>query len=114
MSNHATLTYSGRIGIETDGNNTVPQSERDRLHSLLNDAIAAFEGDKTTMKTAVVHFERDRDGVGQDEMPRAHVDLETSGGLSELSTHQDTLAQQIVSIGLEPDVETAKSAIEIE
>jgi len=114
MSNHATLSYSGRTGIETDGDGTVPQPERDRLHNLLDDAIAAFEGDKATMKTAVIHFERDRDGVGRNEMPRAHVELETSGGLSELSAHQDSLAQQIKSIGLEPDVETAKSAIEIE
>jgi len=114
MSNHATLSYSGRTGIETDGDGTIPQSERDRLHSLLDDAIAAFEGDETTMRTAVVHFERDRDGAGQNGMPRAHVELETSGGLSELSRHEDTLAQQAVSIGLEPDVETAKSAIQVE
>ena len=114
MSNHATLSYSGRLLIETNDDGTIPQSEKDRLHTLLDDAIAAYEGDDVSMETAVVHFERQTDTIGGNDMPRAHVDLKARGALTELSTLEDTLAQKIVGIGFEPDVEAAKEQIQIE
>lgn len=108
-----TLSYSGRLSIETNSDGTIPQAERDKLHTLLDDAIAAYEGDDVTLRTAVVHFERNGAGVGTNDMPRAHVDLEAEGSIAELSTVEDTLAQQVVAIGLEPDVQTAKDSVQV-
>jgi hypothetical protein len=114
MSNHATLSYSGRIGIQTNDDGTIPQAERDKLHTLLDDAIAAYEGDQLVLRTAVVHFERDGAGLGDNDMPRAHVDMEASGGFSELGTVEENLAQKVVDIGMEPDLDSAKDAIQVE
>jgi hypothetical protein len=114
MANHATLSYNGRISIETNSDGTIPQVERDKLHTLLDDSIAAYEGDQLVLRTAVVHFERDGDGVGESDMPRAHVDLKASGTYNELGTIEDILAQKTVDIGLEPDTSTAKETIRVE
>jgi hypothetical protein len=115
MTNQVTLSYSGRISIETNNDGTVPQAERDKIHTLLDDAIAAYEGDALTMRTAVAHFERDGGAaVGGNDMPRAHVELEASGSFSELSTVEDNLAQEVVNIGMEPDTATAKEAISVQ
>jgi len=114
MSNHATLSYSGRLSIETNDDGTLPQAEKDKLHTLLDDAIAAYEGDSVSMETAVVHFERESSTIGGNDMPRAHVDLKASGALGDLTTLEETLAQQIVGIGLEPDTQSAKEQIQIE
>jgi len=132
------LTYSGRISVETeteenviqeeqtdaDGNiiqqeeteivsEWIPSSETDVLHTLLDDAIAAYEGDDVVLETAVVHFERS-DDIGRNDMPRAHVKLSAEGDISELSTVEDILAQEIVAIGFEANEADAKEAIQIE
>jgi hypothetical protein len=106
-----TLQYSGRYEIATtDG--TVDESEVTRLHDLLDQAIAAYEGTDITLETAVVHFERQNDRAGGD-MPRLHIDASREGTLSELATAEETLARAVVNIGMEPDIATAKDAIEI-
>jgi hypothetical protein len=106
-----TLEYTGRYEIRTtDG--TVDESEVTKLHDLLDEAIAAYEGTDITLETAVIHFERQRDREGQD-MPRLHIDASREGPLSELATAEEALARAVVEIGMEPDLETAKDAIEI-
>lgn len=112
MSQHAKLSYSGRMPVETNDDGTVPQAERDKLHALLDDAINAYEGDAVLLETALVHFERDGD-LGGSDMPRAHVDLSASGPLDDLGTVETSLATEIVNIGLEPDETTAKEKIEV-
>ena len=113
MTSDATLEYSGRISVSTNDDGTIPQAEKDKLHTLLDDTIAAYEGDQVVLRTAVVHFERDNNTVGDNDMPRAHVDIEASGSYSNLATIQDNLAQKVVGIGMEADVETAKDSIEV-
>ena len=113
MTNNGTLEYSGRLSIDTNDDGTIPQAEKDKLHTLLDDAIAAYEGDQVVLPTAVVHFEREDGTVGTDDMPRAHVELSASGSLSELETIETTLAQQIVAIGLEASETDAKDAITV-
>jgi|APHM01.1.fsa_nt_gi hypothetical protein len=110
----ATLSYSGRIPIDTNADGTVPQAERDKLNTLLDEAITAYEGDQVVLRTAVVHFERGNDAIGTGDLPRAQVEVEANGDLGTLATVEDTLAQQVVQLGLEPDTETAKEAIQVE
>lgn len=112
MTNHATLSYSGRMPVETNDDGTIPQTERDKLHALLDDSIGAYEGSTVTLRSAVIHFERDGSRAGGD-MPRAHVDLEARGDLTNLDTIEGDLATKVVGIGLESDLATAKDAIEV-
>jgi hypothetical protein len=114
MSNHATLNYSGRIAIETNEDGTIPQVERDKLHALLDDAISAYEGDQVVLRTAVVHFERNNQTVDNTDMPRVHIEVEKDGSISELGSAESTLAQAVVDIGMEADLETATDAISIQ
>lgn len=107
-----TLSYSGRLPVETNADGTIPQTERDKLHDLLDSAIGAYEGDDVVMRTAVAHFERDGD-VGRSDMPRFHVELEAHGEISELQTLEFTLAQQVVGIGMEASEAEAKDAIQV-
>jgi hypothetical protein len=114
MTSQATLTYSGRIEIATNNDGTIPQAERDKLHALLDDAIAAYEGDQVVLRTAVVHFERNNRTVGEANMPRVHIEVEKDGSISELGSAESTLAQAVVDIGMEADLETATDAIGIQ
>lgn len=114
MSNNATLSYSGRLSIETNNDGTIPQAERDKLHGLLDKAIQAYEGDQVTLRTAVVHFERNNQTVGENDMPRVHIEVEKEGSISDLGTAESTLAQAVVDIGMEPDLQTATDAISIQ
>jgi len=107
-----TLSYSGRLPVETNDDGTLPGAERTKLHDLLDDAINAYEGNDVVMRTAVAHFERDGD-VGASDMPRAHVELEAHGEIGELQTLETTLAQQVVGIGLEATEADAKDAIQV-
>jgi|APHM01.1.fsa_nt_gi hypothetical protein len=113
MSN-ATLSYDGRISIDTNDDSTIPQTEVDKLHALLDKAIAAYEGDSVVLETAVVHFERGDSTVGTDDMPRAHVSLSAEGDFANLASVEDTLANEIVGIGMETDIATAKDEIQIQ
>ena len=108
-----TLTYSGRLSISTTDDGTIPTTEADALHQLLDDAIAAYEGDRVCLETAVVHFERSDDTVAND-MPRAHVKISADGPINELSTVEGALAEEVVAIGLEDDEASAKEVIQIE
>lgn len=108
------LQYSGRLPVETNDDGTVPTNERERLHTLLDDALDAYEGDEIVMRTAVIHFERESeigDGAG---LPRVNIELEASGDLDQLSTVEDALATQVVGIGFEADKATAKDDISLE
>jgi uncharacterized alpha/beta hydrolase family protein len=109
-----TLSYSGRLSIETNSDGTIPQAERDKLHGLLDKAIQAYEGDQVTLRTAVVHFERNNQTVGETDMPRVHIEVQKEGSVSDLGTVEDNLAQEVVNIGMEPDTGTAKEAISVQ
>jgi len=68
-----------------------------------------------TLRTAVVHFERNNQTVGgTTDMPRVHIEVEKEGSISDLGTTESTLAQAVVDIGMEPDVQTATDAISIQ
>lgn len=112
MTDHTILTYSGRLSLETDSNGQLTMEAENRLHQLLDDAIGAYHGDQVSLETAVVHFER-VGAISDDSMPRAHVEISSQGTLAELETVEDTLAQAVVDIGLEPDLETAKAEITV-
>ena len=114
MSNHATLSYSGRLSIETNSDGTIPQAESDKLHGLLDKAIQAYEGDQVTLRTAVVHFERNNQTIDNTDMPRVHIEVEKEGSISDLGTAESTLAQAVVDIGMEPDPQTATDKISIQ
>jgi hypothetical protein len=46
-------------------------------------------------------------------MPRIHIEAEREGPMSGLGTAESELAEAVVGIGMEPDIETAKEAITI-
>jgi hypothetical protein len=53
VGDQPTLSYSGSISIKAD-DGKIPQSERDKLHGLLDKAIQAYEDDQVTLRTRAV------------------------------------------------------------
>lgn len=108
-----TVSYSGRMQIQTGSDGSI--SNRDRLHTLLDDAIDAYEGDTVIVESAVIDFERPGGPAeGSADMPRVRVSLSSQGNTNELGSVIDGLSQTIATIGLEPDTESAASAINID
>jgi len=108
-----TLSYSGRLSIATNDDGTIPVTEQDKLDALLEDSINSYESIDIVMRSFVVHFERE-DSIDSTDMPRTHVDLEASGELAELETLETTLAQEVVSMGMEETITDAKEEIGVE
>jgi len=94
----AQLTYSADYEI---ADNVQTQSE-----SLLNSLITVHES--TSPITVDVGAIRP---IGSQWLLTAT--LSASGSLSELETLEKQLAQTVTDMGLEPDVETAKAAIQL-
>jgi len=94
----AQLTYSADYEI---ADNVQAQSE-----SLLNSLITVHES--TSPITVDVGAIRP---IGSQWLLTAT--LSASGSLSELETLEKQLAQTVTDMGLEPDVETAKAAIQL-
>jgi len=92
----ARLNYSGDINGQT-------KSETTTLIGTLHDYSEADNG----VNIDSISLRLRESGVS------VYVSLSSSGTVSELESLADTIAQGAVNIGMEPDVQTARSSIEI-
>ncbi|WP_324757107.1 hypothetical protein [Haloarcula montana] len=101
-----TLSYSGRVAVATTTNGKLPAESAERMHTLLNKAITAYEGETVDLKKATVHF---------DGEPIIEIEVASQAAeLAELEAVQDELAQTVVEIGMEDSAADAAEKIRLD
>ena len=98
----ATLNYSGQLRVDYTQN----EQDAQTVHNLL-DAMLAVDAAESSVQVDAGGVRPQRDHY------LVTVSLSADGPLSDLVSVQDDLANAAVSVGLEPDVESAKGSVRI-